>query len=40
VTIKVPGEATDGRCTIIEFLVLMSATPPVHSHPADGKRSR
>jgi mannose-6-phosphate isomerase-like protein (cupin superfamily) len=35
VTIKVPGEATDGRCTLIEFLVPMGASPPVHSHPAD-----
>jgi quercetin dioxygenase-like cupin family protein len=35
VTIKVAGEATDGRCTLIEFLVPKGASPPVHSHPAD-----
>ena len=35
VTIKVPGEALDGRCTLIEFLIPQEASPPVHSHPAD-----
>jgi len=35
VTIKVPGEATGGRCTLVEFLVPRGASPPVHSHPAD-----
>jgi quercetin dioxygenase-like cupin family protein len=35
VTIKVPGEAVDGRCTLIEFLMPRGASPPVHSHPQD-----
>ena len=35
VTIKVPGEALDGRCTLIEFLAPQGTSPPVHSHPAD-----
>jgi quercetin dioxygenase-like cupin family protein len=35
VTIKVPGEALEGRCTLIEFLIPKGASPPVHSHPAD-----
>lgn len=35
VTIKVPGEAVDGRCTLIEFLIPRGGSPPVHSHPQD-----
>lgn len=32
VTIKVPGEALDGRCTLIEFLMPRGASPPLHHH--------
>jgi len=35
VTIKVPGRAVEGRCTLIEFLMPRGISPPVHSHPAD-----
>ena len=35
VTIKVPGEAVGGRCTIVEVLMPQGASPPRHTHPAD-----
>ena len=35
VTIKVPGEAVEGRCTLIEFLAPQGFSPPLHSHPQD-----
>jgi quercetin dioxygenase-like cupin family protein len=35
VTIKVPGEAVDGRCTLLEFLLPQGGSPPLHSHPAE-----
>ena len=34
-TIKVPGEAVDGRCTLVEFLIPQGVSPPLHSHPQD-----
>ncbi len=34
-TIKVPGEATDGRFALIEFLFPHLASPPLHTHPQD-----
>jgi quercetin dioxygenase-like cupin family protein len=34
-TIKVPGEATDGRFALIEFLFPRHASPPLHTHPQD-----
>jgi len=34
-TIKVPGEATDGRFALIEFLFPLGASPPLHTHPQD-----
>ncbi|HMJ00382.1 MAG TPA: cupin domain-containing protein [Gaiellaceae bacterium] len=34
-TIKVPGEASDGRFALIEFLFPRSASPPLHTHPQD-----
>lgn len=34
-TIKVPGEATDGRFALIEFLFPRHASPPHHTHPQD-----
>jgi quercetin dioxygenase-like cupin family protein len=34
-TIKVPGEATDGRYALIEFLFPQHASPPLHTHPQD-----
>ena len=34
-TIKVPGEATDGRFALIEFVFPRGASPPVHTHPQD-----
>jgi quercetin dioxygenase-like cupin family protein len=34
-TIKVPGEATDGRFALIEFLVPHDTSPPLHTHPQD-----
>jgi quercetin dioxygenase-like cupin family protein len=33
--IKVPGEATDGRFALIEFLFPRHASPPLHTHPQD-----
>ena len=35
VTIKVPGEAVDGRLTLIEFLMPQGTSPPRHFHPQD-----
>jgi quercetin dioxygenase-like cupin family protein len=32
-TIKVSGEASDGRFALIEFLFPRDASPPVHTHP-------
>jgi quercetin dioxygenase-like cupin family protein len=34
-TIKVPGEAVDGRFALIEFLFPQGASPPLHTHPQD-----
>jgi quercetin dioxygenase-like cupin family protein len=34
-TIKVPGEAVDGRFALIEFLFPHGASPPLHTHPQD-----
>jgi quercetin dioxygenase-like cupin family protein len=34
-TIKLPGEATDGRYALIEFLFPRHASPPLHTHPQD-----
>jgi quercetin dioxygenase-like cupin family protein len=34
-TIKVPGEASDGRFALIEFLFPRHASPPRHTHPQD-----
>ena len=34
-TIKVPGEASDGRLALIEFLFPRHASPPLHTHPQD-----
>jgi quercetin dioxygenase-like cupin family protein len=34
-TIKISGEATDGRFALIEFLFPQHASPPLHSHPQD-----
>ena len=34
-TITVPGEATDGRLAVIEFLFPRGASPPLHTHPQD-----
>jgi quercetin dioxygenase-like cupin family protein len=34
-TIRVPGEASDGRFALIEFLFPRGASPPVHTHPQD-----
>jgi quercetin dioxygenase-like cupin family protein len=34
-TIKLPGEATDGRFALIEFLFPEHASPPLHTHPQD-----
>ncbi|HVD42581.1 MAG TPA: cupin domain-containing protein [Gaiellaceae bacterium] len=34
-TIKVPGEASDGRFALIEFLFPRHASPPLHMHPQD-----
>ena len=34
-TIKVPGEASDGRFALIEFLFPNGASPPLHTHPQD-----
>src|SRR3954453_15601213 len=34
-TIRVPGEAFDGRYALIEFLFPRDASPPRHTHPQD-----
>jgi quercetin dioxygenase-like cupin family protein len=34
-TIKLPGEASDGRYALIEFLFPRGASPPLHTHPQD-----
>jgi quercetin dioxygenase-like cupin family protein len=34
-TIKVPGEVTDGRFALVEFLFPHGASPPLHTHPQD-----
>jgi len=34
-TIKVPGEASQGRFALIEFLFPRHASPPLHTHPQD-----
>ncbi len=34
-TITVPGEASDGRFALIEFLFPQGASPPLHTHPQD-----
>jgi quercetin dioxygenase-like cupin family protein len=33
--IRVPGDATDGRFALIEFLLPRNASPPLHTHPQD-----
>ena len=35
VTIKVPGDAVDGRCTMLEFLMPRGVSPPRHYHGSD-----
>src|SRR6266566_10132561 len=34
-TIRIPGEAVDGRFALIEFLFPQGASPPLHTHPQD-----
>jgi quercetin dioxygenase-like cupin family protein len=34
-TIRMPGEATAGRFSLIEFLFPRHASPPLHTHPQD-----
>ena len=34
-TIRLPGEAVDGRFALIEFLFPQYASPPRHTHPQD-----
>ena len=34
-TIRVPGEAVDGRFALIEFLFPQYASPSRHTHPQD-----
>jgi quercetin dioxygenase-like cupin family protein len=34
-TIRVPGEAVDGRFAVIEFLFPQYSSPPRHTHPQD-----
>src|SRR5947207_11223556 len=34
-TIRIPGEAVDGRFALIEFLFPKYASPPRHTHPQD-----
>jgi quercetin dioxygenase-like cupin family protein len=34
-TIKLSGEASDGRFALIEFLFPRHASPPLHTHPQD-----
>ncbi len=33
--VRVPGEATDGRLALLEFLFPHGASPPLHTHPQD-----
>ena len=33
--IRVPGEASDGRFALVEFLFPRNASPPLHTHPQD-----
>jgi quercetin dioxygenase-like cupin family protein len=33
--VRVPGDATDGRLAVIEFLFPHNASPPLHTHPQD-----
>ena len=33
--VRVPGEATDGRFAVIEFLFARDTSPPLHTHPQD-----
>jgi quercetin dioxygenase-like cupin family protein len=33
--IMVPGESSDGRFALIEFLFPRHASPPLHTHPQD-----
>jgi quercetin dioxygenase-like cupin family protein len=35
VTIRIPGEAVEGRFALIEFLFPRGASPPLHTHPQD-----
>ena len=34
-TIRFPGEASEGRFALIEFLLPHHASPPLHTHPQD-----
>ena len=34
-TIRLPGEASDGRFSLMEFLLPRHASPPLHTHPQD-----
>jgi quercetin dioxygenase-like cupin family protein len=34
-TVKLSGEASDGRFALIEFLFPHGASPPLHTHPQD-----
>jgi quercetin dioxygenase-like cupin family protein len=34
-TIRVPGEAVEGRYSLIEFIFPHAASPPLHTHPQD-----
>ncbi|MDX6507458.1 MAG: hypothetical protein QOG06_2102 [Gaiellaceae bacterium] len=34
-TIRLPGEANEGRFALIEFLFPQHASPPLHTHPQD-----
>ena len=34
-TIRLPGEASEGRFALIEFLFPRNASPPLHTHPQD-----
>jgi quercetin dioxygenase-like cupin family protein len=34
-TIRLPGEASEGRYALIEFLFPRHASPPLHTHPQD-----
>ena len=33
--VRTPGDATDGRLAMIEFLLPHNASPPLHTHPQD-----